>query len=157
MTICINNNQLLEASKANCNLWEEAKAPAASVLVLSPEQLVGVQFNVLLQPGNNFYNRVAMLTLDKAHLLDKWGPDFQKSFIQIGYICDCLNSGAVVALTTTTMLAGPPTIHILCYIGLNPNQVHTIQHSNRHAQFPSTTVFSSGWVLCKCMHPLLRY
>jgi superfamily II DNA helicase RecQ len=63
-------------------VWKKIRKLEYTHILLSPEQAIGKgMLEVLLNPG--FQKRVAMVAVDEAHLVRRWGEEFRVSYAQL--------------------------------------------------------------------------
>ncbi|KAI0028053.1 P-loop containing nucleoside triphosphate hydrolase protein [Vararia minispora EC-137] len=114
----------------------------ASMIMLSPEQLTSAGFAELLE-DDTFDRRIAGVAVDEAHLVDRWGRLFRKSFQQIGLIRYRMRRHVVLAAVTGTLQEGGPKKRVCASLGLHDGSFCFLRRSNiRHdvrTQFISLT------------------
>ena len=82
-TIAIHTDTISAMWKQNNDLFQVMKRDISMILV-SPEQLRSKGFEKLIQ-CSVFVDRLCMMAVDEAHLMNTWGQSFHKDFQQIGW------------------------------------------------------------------------
>ena len=67
------------------------------------------------------------------HLLDTWGHDFRKAYLQIEFMRARFESSLVMIAMTATLLPGNQTERVRNFVGLRDHH-HTVQRSNRRPE-----------------------
>ena len=76
---------------------------------------------------NVFWARACGLGFDEVHLLNVWGPQFHKDFLQMGFVKVRLNdTHCPWILTSATIWDGPPFDNICTLLGLCATPLHII-------------------------------
>lgn len=134
-TIVINSDTIDKGWRTGWKLWEEAESNITMIL-LSPEQLISLDFSALLD-SKEFWAQIFAMGVDKAHLLYFWGALFCKCYHQIGFMRAQLpsqgESWTQLVVFTVTLRAGA-LMHTIChFLGLHEGKYHFIYQSNaRH-------------------------
>ena len=82
-TVAIHANTISAARKQNSDLFQVVKRDVSMILV-SLEQLRSKGFEKLTQ-SSVFVDRLWMMAVDEAHLMNTWGQSFRKDFQQNGW------------------------------------------------------------------------
>ena len=127
MTVVINS----ETSERSV-MWIRAGESGSRVLLLSPEQLISKRLEKLVN-DSGFRKRVCLLGVDELHLLDTWGHDFRKAYLQIEFMRARFESSLVMIAMTATLLPGNQTERVCKFVGLRDHH-HTVQRSNRRPE-----------------------
>lgn len=78
------------------SIFSRARDGDCSLLYLSPERLISLEFETWLPDLP-----VSMLAVDEAHCISEWGHEFRPSYRQIGHSYDLMGRPPVIALTAT--------------------------------------------------------
>ncbi|KAI0040281.1 P-loop containing nucleoside triphosphate hydrolase protein, partial [Auriscalpium vulgare] len=128
-TIVINADTQSAALRRGEDLWVTVQRKHISAVLLAPEQLIYKGFERLINDAG-FTQRLCFLDIDEVHLLDKWGANFRKAFLEIGYVRACLPEQVRLVALTATLLDGERKHRVLRFLGLKPGQFHCIHRSN---------------------------
>ncbi|KAJ7466377.1 P-loop containing nucleoside triphosphate hydrolase protein [Mycena latifolia] len=128
--LAISSNTREEALRLNNEeLWLTARK-SVNVILAGPEQLKSDEFEKALHE-DAFYHRCCGTGFDEVHLLNTWGPDFRKDFLQMGLVKARMSEKHNPwILTTATLRHGAPYDNVLELLGLVPGQFHVICRSN---------------------------
>ena len=127
-TIAIHADTISATRKQNNDLFQVVKRNVSMILV-SPEQLRSKGFEKLIQ-CSVFVDRLCMMAVDEAHLMNSWGQSFRKDFQQIGWARARLGSRVPMAAVTATLQVGDPTDRVCKFLGFESGHFHTIRRSN---------------------------
>jgi len=127
-TIAIHADTISATRKQNNDLFQVVKRDISMILV-SPEQLRSKGFEKLIQ-CSVFVDRLCMMAVDEAHLMNTWGQSFRKDFQQIGWARARLASRVPMAAVTATLQVGDPTEWVCKFLGFESGRFHTIRRSN---------------------------
>jgi superfamily II DNA helicase RecQ len=101
-----------------------------NVVVAGPEQLKSKEFEKALL-DNAFWAHTCGLGFDEVHILNVWGPQFRKDFLEMGFVKARLNdSHCPWILTSATVCDGPPLKNIRHLLGLCGTPLHIIHRSS---------------------------
>jgi superfamily II DNA helicase RecQ len=112
----INAETLAAAAQSGRDLWKEARECQYQVITLSPESLRSDEFKVLRQDGR-FCARWGVIVVDEAHLVDKWGCDFRKSFADIWTLRSFAPNHITFVAFSASMELGRQTEQVLQSLG----------------------------------------
>lgn len=128
--LAINSDTRHEAQRLHQEeLWVTSRK-AVNVIVAGPEQLTTDEFEKSLR-DKYFYDRCCGVGFDEVHLLNVWGPQFRKDFLQMGFVKACMTEKHNPwILTTATLRDGAPYRNVVQLLGLKPGQFHIIRRSN---------------------------
>ena len=113
----------------NEELWVTARAQG-NVILAGPEQLKSAEFEKAVR-DDVFWARTCGLGFDEVHLLNVWGRQFHKDFLQMGFVKARLNdTHCPWILTSATIRQGAPYDNICHLLGLSSTQLHVIRRSN---------------------------
>ena len=131
--VAINADTLTSARKTKRSLYEDIEH-GVSMVLLSPEQLKSSAFEKLVNKPS-FKERLCMMAVDKAHLLNTWGQSFRKDFQQIGWVRARFQHSIPIAAVTATLQVGGPTDRVRKFLGFEDwsSSCHTkVKLSPRH-------------------------
>ena len=98
-----------------------------NVVLAGPEQLKCAKFEKAVR-DDIFWARTCGLGFDEVHLLNVWGRQFRKDFLQMGFVKACLNDvHCPWILTSATIRQGTPYDNICHLLGLHSTQLHVIR------------------------------
>ena len=80
-------------------VYEQLRADAVDVLLISPERLASPSFAARL---DDLATRIGLVVIDEAHCISDWGHDFRPDYRRIAGIVDRLPADAAVLATTAT-------------------------------------------------------
>ncbi|KAF9035142.1 P-loop containing nucleoside triphosphate hydrolase protein, partial [Panaeolus papilionaceus] len=133
--VVVNSDEVLSRRKQKGDLWSEC-VERFDVILISPEELVSLNFNQLLA-NSIFFSRVCRFGVDEAHLINTWGKTFRTAFKQLGFMRVRLPSRnqkfTPLITTSATIREGQPKDNICKVLGLREGSYHLIRRSNlRH-------------------------
>ncbi|CDO73525.1 hypothetical protein BN946_scf185013.g160 [Trametes cinnabarina] len=108
-------------------IWDAA--PAAEVLLLSPEQLTSANFAALLR-NKEYQSRVVVLGVDEIHLLNTWGKTFRRDFLEIGSVRMRFEHRPQIIALSATLRSGLPFRSVCAFLGLHSGHYYLIRRSN---------------------------
>jgi len=126
--VAINADTLTSARKTKRSLYEDIEH-GVSMVLLSPEQLKSSAFEKLVNKPS-FKERLCMMAVDKAHLLNTWGQSFRKDFQQIGWVRARFQHSIPIAAVTATLQVGGPTDRVRKFLRFEDGRHHVIRRSN---------------------------
>ncbi|TFY79570.1 hypothetical protein EWM64_g4443 [Hericium alpestre] len=126
--VAINANTLHKGRREGENLWESI-TEGVSMIMVSPEQLTGEDFQKLLD-NKVFWARVIALGANEIHLLPAWGALFRKAYQQIGFMRTRFPDRIVAIGVTATMARGGALDTVRLMLGMQEDQFHCIRRSN---------------------------
>ena len=98
-----------------------------NVIVAGPEQLECNEFEKAVR-DDKFWARMCGLGFDEVQLLNVWGPQFRKDFLQMGFVKARLNdTHCPWILTSATIRQGSLYDNILRLLGLRSTPLHVIR------------------------------
>jgi len=113
----------------NEELWVTVRTNG-NVIVAGPEQLKCNEFEKAVR-DDKFWARTCGLGFDEVQVLNVWGPQFRKDYLQMGFVKARLNdTHCPWILTSATIRQGPPCDNILRLLGLRSTPLHVIRRSN---------------------------
>jgi hypothetical protein len=126
----INASTRDEASRLrNEELWVTARTHG-NVVLAGPEQLTCAEFEKAVR-DDIFWARTCGLGFDEVHLLNVWGRQFRKDFLQMGFVKARLNdTHCPWILTSATIRQVIPYNNICHLLGLRSTRLHVIRRSN---------------------------
>ncbi|KIJ10722.1 hypothetical protein PAXINDRAFT_85604, partial [Paxillus involutus ATCC 200175] len=96
-----------------------------TMVLLSPEQLKSTRFSDdVIQ--DKFNQRIVLMAVDEAHLLNSWGKALRPAYMQIGYLRARLVMYPAVLATTATLEKGGPTTSVYETLGMEKGKFHFI-------------------------------
>ena len=128
IAVAINADTLASARKTKRSLYEDIEH-GVSMVLLSPEQLKSSAFEKLVNKPS-FKERLCMMAVDEAHLLNTWGQSFRKDFQQIGWVRARFQHSIPIAAVTATLQVGGPTDRVRKFLGFEDGRHHVIRRSN---------------------------
>ncbi|KAF9247257.1 P-loop containing nucleoside triphosphate hydrolase protein [Melanogaster broomeanus] len=126
--VAVNADTVDDARKKGINIFNTIQAGVTMVL-LSPEQLKSRGFWNVLE-AKDFCQRITMMAIDEAHLLNSWGKALRPAYNQIGWLRARIATHPVLLVTTATLEKGEPTKRVCECLGLTNGTYHFIRRSN---------------------------
>ena len=118
------------ASAKSCLFKTVAQDRDVSMVLLSPEQLQSKNYEKKLVNSSCFTERLCMIAVDEAHLLNTWGESFRKAFQQIGWTRARFQKRVPTAAVTATLQVGTSTDRVRTFLGFEDPHCHVIRRSN---------------------------
>jgi superfamily II DNA helicase RecQ len=128
--IAINSSTHNKASRLRQEgLWVTVRTHG-NIIVAGPEQLKSKEFKKTVL-NDIFWACTCGLGFDEVHLLNVWGPQFWKNFLQMGFVKARLHdTHSPWILGSATVRNGSPPNNIKHLLGLCGTLLHIIQRSN---------------------------
>ncbi|KIJ07434.1 hypothetical protein PAXINDRAFT_90382, partial [Paxillus involutus ATCC 200175] len=126
--VAINGDHVDAARQNGQDLFKQVHEGFA-VLLVSPEQLKSPNFRPVLDDPK-FNQRVCMMAVDEAHLLNSWGETFRKDYQQTGWLRARFVRWLPLLAVTATMQVGVHTKRVCDFLGFKDGQYCIIRRSN---------------------------
>jgi len=94
----INGDTIHDMQVQGKDIWSRVQIEP-SMVFLAPEQLISKGFKTLATKDIEFTERICVIAMDEAHLLNTWRRSWQKAFMQIIWVGMQFNNVTMIALT----------------------------------------------------------
>ncbi|EGO04413.1 hypothetical protein SERLA73DRAFT_41998, partial [Serpula lacrymans var. lacrymans S7.3] len=126
--VAINADTVEAAYRGGRDLFKEVQN-GVTIIILSPDQLKSHGFGQLID-FKIFSTQIAMMGVDKSHLLNSWGQQLRPTYQQIGSLQAQNLTRPPLLATTATLQKGRPTQSVCKFLGLQDGYYHFICQSN---------------------------